>query len=169
MVVVSRVSSQRHTLISHGFRAKVRIEKLRIATIHSDLLPYKHAYEPIRTYYFIQKNFIPDEHLRTDFLLMNNFLQNFSIRTSVLTNFCRYKYFTSILYTIRTSAYELLRTYFFQTNFIPYEHLLTNNCVQTLCIQTISICTLVLESKPVEPKQKVSQRTLNVIRRQIEA
>ena len=57
-----------------------------------------------------------------------------------------YEYFTYVLYTILTSAYELLHTYFFQTNFIPYEHLLTNNCVQILCIQTISIRTLVLES-----------------------
>ena len=52
--------------ISHGFRTIVRIEKLCIATIHSNLLPYKHAHELFRSYYFTQ-NFIRDEHLQ-----MNN-------------------------------------------------------------------------------------------------
>ena len=52
--------------ISHGFRTRVRIEKLRMATIHSNLLPYKHAHELFRRYYFTQ-NFIRDKHLQ-----MNN-------------------------------------------------------------------------------------------------
>ena len=63
---LSRIGSQQHPTISHGFQTKVRIKNLRIATIHSDFLPYKHAYELFHTYCFTQKNFIPDEHLRTN-------------------------------------------------------------------------------------------------------
>ena len=93
----------------------------RKTTIHSDLLPHKHAYKLFHTYYFTQKNFIPDEDLRTNFLLTNNFMQNFSIRTFVVTNilhtyfildehlhtnFC-IRIFSNELYPLRTIAYEL--------------------------------------------------------------
>ena len=64
----SRIGSQRHPHFS-WISDKSSYRNLRIATIHSDLLPYKHAYELFHTYYFTQKNFIPDEHLRT-----NNYL-----------------------------------------------------------------------------------------------
>ena len=65
-------------------------------------------------------------------------LRIFYISTLYHTNIC-----------IQTLAYELLHIYFFQTNFIPYEHLLTNNCIRTLCICTTCIRTLVLESSHV--------------------
>ena len=61
----SRIGSQRHPHFS-WISDKSSYRNLRIATIHSDLLPYKHAYELFHTYYFTQKNFIPDEHLCTN-------------------------------------------------------------------------------------------------------
>ena len=76
-----RLSATHPFLMGFG---QVHIE----TTIHSDLLPHKNVHKLFHTYYFMQKNFIPDEHLRTNFLLTSNFMQNFSTLTSVLTNIC---------------------------------------------------------------------------------
>ena len=85
------------------------------------------AYEQLHTKFFHTNffftNLCPDELLS---------LRIFYIRPLYHTNIC-----------IRALAFELLRTYFIQTSFIPYEHLLTNNCVRTLRIRNISIRAMV--------------------------
>ena len=122
--------------------------------LHTYFIPYEHLYMnfSVRTFTYI---YLSDEHYPWRTFAYEHLHTNFFQTNFIYTKFCpdellslRIFYIRTLYHTnfsVRTLAYELLRTYFSHANFIPYEHLLTNNCVRTLCIRTISIRTLVLQ------------------------
>ena len=69
------------------------------------------------------------------------------LRTNICVRTFDIRTLCTTYFCIRTFAYEHLRTYFWHTNFIAYVYLRTNICIRTFVLRTLAIRTLVLKSQ----------------------